>query len=253
MRFFLGIGVTCAGVLLALSVGAQEGAQEEKWKPLTPEPDDPNAQPAPLPTPKPPRPDPPPRQPVNDTPPEERLPADEPPPPEAYEPLPYREPLSDGESASDEVRFRGGVMVGFGGLLISGNGADINLFGPTLVGNLGVQFIDEFALYAALRTFTLSFDSDQGLLSGAVGASLVAEGTFINRIFVGGGPSFAYVGAVDRPFPGFHVRVGAYPGMGFGDNGIRRHGFMLGFDLRGHFLDGFVVLEPVGMLGYEAF
>jgi hypothetical protein len=66
---------------------------------------------------------------------------------------------------------------------------------------------------------------------------------------VGGGGAI-----LNNPFAGeLHLRAGGYPLMGYGEDGVRRKGLMIGADVRMFFLEGYVLLSPTASIGYEAF
>jgi hypothetical protein len=153
------------------------------------------------------------------------------------------------EDDSDEVRFRGGISGGGGGLFVSGfvvgmGGVD---------GRLGVQIMDLVGLYVQphLALGSGTYDGVT-LFTGALGGSLVVDFTFIDQLFVGAGPGISWLGSLTDPAPEIHVRFGGYPVVGDGEGG-RRKGFMIGGDVRVYFVGDITVVEPFVSLGYEAF
>lgn len=150
----------------------------------------------------------------------------------------------------DGVRFRGGVSIGAGALLVSGFTAGMG----GVDGRIGVQINDLLGIYAQPH---LSFGAGElgstTGFTGAAGTSAVVDFTFVDQVFVGAGGGFTYLGAIPDPGGTLLFRVGGYPLMGEGENGIRRKGLMLGADVRVYFLGGETLLQPMGTIGYEAF
>jgi hypothetical protein len=152
----------------------------------------------------------------------------------------------------DGVRFRGGVAAGAGGLFISGYGLGLG----GVEGRLGVQINNMIGVYAEPY---LSFGGGkvQGAtgITGTVGSVVGADFTFIDQIFAGVGAGGGIIGSL--PAGQVQLRVGGYPVLARGDNGIRRKGLMIGADLSIHFgsLAGtsYKLLQPMVMIGYEAF
>ena len=88
-------------------------------------------------------------------------------------------------------------------------------------------------------------------MTGAFSLAGMAEVTLIDRFFAGAGFGF---GVLNNPSgPMFQARLGGYPLMGRGENGIRRKGLMVGVDLRTIFVDGATGVLVLGSVGYEAF
>lgn len=169
--------------------------------------------------------------------------AQQPPPPGAGAPA-----AAPAEGEKDGVRFRGGVSAVAGGMFIS----DYSGFLAGVDGHLGVQINNLIGVYTVPH---LSFGPVTiGSISSAIGvfsATAVVDVTPIDQVFVGAGAGF---GVVNNPSgPVVHARVGGYPLMGHGDNGIRRKGLMVGADMRLYILDGATVMQVMGGLGYEAF
>jgi hypothetical protein len=119
-------------------------------------------------------------------------------------------------------------------------------------GRLGVQINDLIGVYAVphLSFGPVSVGSVSTFI-GVLSATAVADVTLIDQIFVGAGGGF---GVVNNPSgPVVHFRAGGYPLMGYGNNGIRRKGLMLGADMRLYLLSTVTVMQVMGGVGYEAF
>lgn len=144
------------------------------------------------------------------------------------------------------MRFRGGISGGVGGEFVFGGTAIMG----GVDGRMGVQINDMIGVYAQAH---LSFGSFGGVLglTGTFTTTAVVDFTFLDQLFVGGGAGF---GVFNNPTgPVVHLRAGGYPLQGFGENGIRRKGLMLAFDMRLGFITGDTVVYPMGSIGYEAF
>lgn len=148
----------------------------------------------------------------------------------------------------DGVRFRGGISGGGGGLFVSGFAAGVG----GLDGRLGVQINDLVGLYVQPQFCVGAGKLGNGTgFTGTAGGSLVVDFTLADRFFVGVGGGG---GVINNPAAGMvHFRVGGYPAMGYGANGIRRKGLMLGADVRIWVASGITVLSPMASIGYEAF
>lgn len=168
--------------------------------------------------------------------------AQQPPPPAA----PAAEPTAGDDK--DGVRFRGGVSATAGTMLIS----NYSGFLAGVDGRLGVQINDLIGVYAVPHlTFGPVSVGSASTVIGVISATTVVDATFIDQVFVGAGGGF---GIVNNPSgPVLHVRAGGYPLMGYGQNGIRRKGLMVGADMRMYFLSGATVMQLMGSVGYEAF
>jgi hypothetical protein len=152
------------------------------------------------------------------------------------------------QEAPDGPRFRGGISAGAGGLFISGY--TFGLGG--IDGRLGVQINNLIGLYAQpYLSFGGGNISGATGLTGTAGALVMVDFTLIDQIFVGAGGGGGLVGAAGDGQ--LHLRVGGYPIMRRGDNGIRRRGLMIGADLSVHFVDGLKLLQPMLAIGYEAY
>jgi hypothetical protein len=164
----------------------------------------------------------------------------------AAAPAPAAPADASGGEDKDGVRFRGGVSGGVGGEIVTGGTAIMG----GVDGRLGVQINDLIGVYAQPH---LSFGSFGGALgfTGTFTTTAVADFTFIDQLFVGGGAGF---GLFNNPTgPVVHLRAGGYPLMGHGENGVRRKGLMVSFDMRLGFITGDTVIYPMGSIGYEAF
>lgn len=167
-------------------------------------------------------------------------------------------PIPDEELDEDGVRFRGGVSGGAGAEFILNSGDTLTAVMGGVEGRLGVQVNDLLGIYAQLHTSLGSFgDLGTGYaivgVTGTAAATVLADFTFIDQIFVGAG--FGY-GVVNSPHgPVVHLRAGGYPYMDFGEDGVRRKGLMLGVDLRVFILpdSDFTAVYPMAQIGYEAF
>lgn len=170
-------------------------------------------------------------------------------------PPPEPKPAKDaGKEHIDDVRFRGGISAGGGGLFLGGY-----TFGLGGVdGRLGVQINDLVGIYAqpqlAIYGGSVSIGSGRSLpgVGGIVGGSALVDFTFIDHVFVGVGGGGALL---NNPAAGeLHFRVGGYPAVGFSRNKIQRKGLMIGADLRVFFVQGGLTLfSPTASIGYEAF
>jgi hypothetical protein len=151
---------------------------------------------------------------------------------------------------SDGVRFRGGISLGGGGAFVAG----WNLGMVGVDGRLGVQINNLIGVYAQ-PYFQLGTGSRNNLtgFTGFAGGSVMVDFTLFDRFFLGAGGGGAIL---NNPAAGeLHFRLGGYPVMGRGLNGIRRKGLMLGVDLRVYFVEGGIgqVIDVMGGIGYEAY
>lgn len=168
--------------------------------------------------------------------------AQQPPPPAA----PAAEPTAGDDK--DGLRFRGGVSATAGTMFIS----DYSGFLAGVDAHLGVQINDMIGVYAvpSMSFGPVSVGSISSVI-GVISGTAVVDVTLIDQVFVGAGGGY---GIVNNPTgPVLHFRAGGYPLMGYGKNGIRRKGLMLGADMRMHFLSGDTVMQLMGSVGYEAF
>jgi hypothetical protein len=153
----------------------------------------------------------------------------------------------------DGVRFRGGISGGAGAEVV----LDCCTAGMGGVdGRLGVQVMDLLGIYAQLHGSFGSFGEIAGSalfgLTGTAAATVLADFTFIDQIFVGAGAGY---GVLNNPHgPVVHLRAGGYPYMDFGEDGVRRKGLMLGVDVRVFITTGdLIAVYPMAQIGYEAF
>lgn len=148
----------------------------------------------------------------------------------------------------DGVRFRGGISLGGGGEFVSGFTAGLG----GLDGRLGVQINKLVGVY--LQPHFSAGAGSIGNVSGATAtaaATVLADFTFIDRIFVGAGAGY---GLVNNPHgAAIHVRFGGYPLMKFSEVAPRRKGLMVGADLRTYFTQVGPVVQFMAAVGYEAY
>jgi hypothetical protein len=187
-------------------------------------------------------------------PPAAEAPAADPPAAKADAPAKAKQPTPAPEAADEDgVRFRGGIS--------GGGGAEVVLDCCTagmggIDGRLGVQVMDLLGIYAQLHGSLGSFGEIAGSalfgLTGTASATVLADFTFIDQIFVGAGAGY---GVLNNPHgPVVHIRAGGYPYMDFGEDGVRRKGLMLGVDLRVFITTGdLIAVYPMAQIGYEAF
>jgi len=152
------------------------------------------------------------------------------------------------DSDDDEVRFRGGISGGGGGIFLNGYGLGLG----GVDGRLGVQLMDLIGIYVQpqLGIYGGSIGGATGI-GGLIGGSAVVDFTFIDQLFVGVGGGG---GILNNPaFGEVHFRAGGYPLMGFGEDGIIRKGLMLSADVRLFFVSGTVLVSPTASIGYEVF
>jgi hypothetical protein len=155
---------------------------------------------------------------------------------------------SEERIGEDHIRFRGGVSVaaGFEKILIDS--------GPMVGvdGRFGVQLFDLVAVYVQphLSLGSLSANGVSGL-TGTFAVAGMAELTLVDRFFVGAGGGYGIFNSPSGPM--FQARIGAYPLMDRGLDSVRRHGLMLGVDLRTVFIQGATGVMVMGAIGYEAF
>jgi hypothetical protein len=156
------------------------------------------------------------------------------------------------EEGGGYARFRGGIDFTGGALLVSGFTAGL----VGIDGRLGVQLNNLVGIYAQphLVFGDGTYAATTGV-TGVFGVSAIVDFTF-DRLFIGGGGGFAYIGSAPYASPEGEVRVGFYPIVSHGRGG-RRRGLMLGVDLHIIYVpDGgnaLGLLEPMFQIGYEAF
>jgi hypothetical protein len=155
----------------------------------------------------------------------------------------------------DYARLRAGVDLGAGGIFLNGFG--LGLVG--IDGRLGAQINHLFGIYAqAHLAFGGGSCGPGGCVSGLPGLfSLSAVGDFtFNRFFIGGGAGFVYLGEDPHASPEVLFRIGFYPLMQRTRWG-RRRGLRVGVDLHLDYIvgggDSVALLQPMGVIGFEAF
>ncbi len=163
------------------------------------------------------------------------------------------------KEGADGVRFRFGVQAGAGPMMgkikdfdqkynFTYGGVDLR-FGAQINDMIGVYVQPQMGIYAGKKDPAAI--GPQFNAGGLVGASLGADFTFIDRLFVGAGAGFA---VLNNPSgPELHFRLGGYPLMKRSDHKVRRKGLMLAADLRVHLLKDYTFIAPTFSLGYEAF
>lgn len=167
---------------------------------------------------------------------------------------PQGQPAAD--EHADHGRFRFGINPTLGLETVSASGTSISgtMYGLDL--RMGWQVNNLFAVYAHPH---LSF-GELGTTGGGVPISgftgtfigtVMAEATLIDRLFVGAGAGY---GVLNNPSGvAIEGRLGGYPLMGRGPDGVRRKGLMIGGDVRAVFVDGATGTLLMGCIGYEAF
>jgi hypothetical protein len=148
----------------------------------------------------------------------------------------------------DGVRFRGGVALTGGGLFVDGYALGLG----GIDGRIGVQINNLIGVYAQpYLTFGGGQVAGATGVTGTVGSDVIVDFTFLDQIFVGAGAGAGIIGSLVAEQA--HLRVGGYPVVARGLNGIRRKGLMIGADLSVHFTSGAVIMQPMVSIGYEAF
>ena len=153
------------------------------------------------------------------------------------------------EAGGDGGRFRFGVAAGAGPL--STDGLSMTYYGVDL--RFGWQLNDAIAVYAQPQLGYYQLDGASALFGsgGLLGASVLADYTLFDRLFVGGGVGYA---VLNNPSGAeVHLRAGGYPLVSRSDTSVRRRGLMLGVDFRLHFVEGYTFVAPTFNLGYDAF
>jgi hypothetical protein len=159
------------------------------------------------------------------------------------------------EAPPDGGRFRFGINPTIGMETVSASGASLSALMYGLDMRLGYQINNLLAVYAQPHLSFGSFDTKGAIpvagFTGTFVGTVMAEATFIDRLFVGGGLGY---GVFNNP-SGLAIegRFGGYPLMGKSSTGPRRKGLMIGGDIRAVFLDGATGTMFMGCLGYEAF
>jgi hypothetical protein len=158
------------------------------------------------------------------------------------------EPSSSKEGA-DGGRFRFGIAGGAGPM--SGGGLSLTYYGMDL--RFGAQLNDAIGIYAQPQLGYYKLNGADALFGsgGLIGASVLADYTLFDRLFLGAGVGYAILN--NPSGMELHFRAGGYPMMGRSKEKVRRKAMMLGADLRMHFVEGVTFIAPTFNLGYEAF
>jgi len=157
--------------------------------------------------------------------------------------------------AADGVRFRFGVNGGLGFFSVAnevGQGkASCTYYGTDL--RLGAQINNLIGVYAQPALGYYSVNGGGPLAAGGLlGFAVVADATFIDRLFVGAGIGYTVYNNPGGISP--ILRIGGYPLMSKSDEKARRKGLMVGADLRITSPDGLkTIVMPTFNVGYEAF
>jgi hypothetical protein len=156
---------------------------------------------------------------------------------------------------ADGMRFRFGAAGGIGFFsAASENSSDkvsCTYYGSDL--RFGAQVNNLIGVYAQPTLGYYSVNGSGGLgAGGLLGFSVVADATFIDRLFVGAGLGYTVYNNPGGITP--ILRVGGYPLMSRSAEKARRKGLMVGADLRFTSLDGLkTIIMPTFNVGYEAF
>ena len=186
--------------------------------------------------------------------------------PEATEKAPAAEEAAPAKAAApaaaapnggvaDGVRFRFGVAGGIGFFSAASEvGSDkvsCTYYGSDL--RFGAQVNNLIGVYAQPTLGYYSVNGSGGLgAGGLLGFSVVADATFLDRLFVGAGLGYTVYNNPGGITP--ILRVGGYPLMSRSEQKARRKGLMVGADLRFTSLDGLkTIVMPTFNVGYEAF
>ena len=156
---------------------------------------------------------------------------------------------------ADGMRFRFGVGGGIG-FFSAANEVGTGKVSCTYYGTdlrFGAQVNNLIGVYAQPTLGYYSVNGSGGLGSGGLmGFSVIADATFIDRLFVGAGLGYTVYNSPGGITP--ILRVGGYPLMSRSDLKARRKGLMVGADLRFTSLDGLkTIVMPTFNVGYEAF
>jgi hypothetical protein len=183
--------------------------------------------------------------------------------PEATEKAPAAKEAAPAEAAAaaanggvaDGARFRFGVAGGIG-FFSAANEVGSEKVSCTYYGTdlrFGAQVNNLIGVYAQPTLGYYSVNGSGGLgAGGLMGFSVVADATFIDRLFVGAGVGYTVYNNPGGITP--ILRVGGYPLMSRSDLKARRKGLMVGADLRFTSLDGLkTIFMPTFNVGYEAF
>jgi len=155
----------------------------------------------------------------------------------------------------DGVRFRFGVGGGIGFFSAASEVGPAKVsctyYGSDL--RFGAQINNLIGVYAQPTLGYYSANGSGGLAAGGLlGFSVIADATFIDRLFVGAGLGYTVYNSPGGMSP--ILRVGGYPLMSRSEEKARRKGLMVGADVRFTSLDGLkTIVMPTFNVGYEAF
>ena len=161
-------------------------------------------------------------------------------------------------TGGDQGRFRFGINGTVGLESVSGL-SDVSISGLMygLDLRLGYQVNDLLAIYAQphLSFGTLTVEGGGDALTGFTGTfvtSVMAEATFVDTFFAGGGLGYAIF---NNPSGlALDLKAGVYPLSSRDPDGIGRTGLMIALDMRVVFLDDpYSGLLVMGCIGYESF
>jgi len=186
--------------------------------------------------------------------------------PEATEKAPAAEEAAPAEAAApaatpastgveDGLRFRFGVSGGIG-FFSAASEAGNDKVSCTYYGSdlrFGAQVNNLIGVYAQPTLGYYSVNGSGGLAAGGLlGFSVIADATFLDRLFVGAGIGYTVYNNPGGITP--ILRVGGYPLMSRSEQKARRKGLMVGADLRFTSPDGLkTIVMPTFNVGYEAF
>lgn len=158
-------------------------------------------------------------------------------------------------AVADGVRFRFGVGGGIG-FFSAANEVGSGKVSCTYYGSdlrFGAQVNNLIGVYAQPTLGYYSVNGSGGLgAGGLLGVAVIADATFIDRLFVGAGVGYTVYNSPGGITP--ILRVGGYPLMSRSDEKARRKGLMVGADLRFTSLEGLkTIVMPTFNVGYEAF
>jgi hypothetical protein len=152
----------------------------------------------------------------------------------------------------DGVRLRIGASAMIGPLFADSTSAVA--FGGEA--RIGVQVNHLIGIFGTPHFVVANFGGGALNTIGVFAATADVDFTFVNHFYVGAGGGF---GIVNNPSgPVLHFRIGGYPLVGRGPNGIRRRGLQIGADIRNYFTSGGLgglgtVTEFTGGIGFDFF
>jgi hypothetical protein len=178
-------------------------------------------------------------------------------PPAAEEKAPAEAaaPVAANGGPADGFRFRFGVGGGIGffsaATEVGNSKVSCTYYGTDL--RFGAQVNNLIGVYAQPTLGYYGVNGSGGLgAGGLMGFSVVADATFIDRLFVGAGLGYTVYNSPGGISP--ILRIGGYPLMSRSDEKARRKGLMVGADLRFTSLEGLkTIVMPTFNVGYEAF